>query len=85
VVQVIGSVFEIHANLFDNGFSLAGVMALHATDNNSTLETASIFYLGVILLAIELLVNLGAQAIVRHYKVPDVASGALAVPVDYAG
>jgi phosphate transport system permease protein len=82
VVQVIGSVYAIPGNLFGNGFSLAGVMALHATDNNTTLETASIFYLGVILLAIELFVNLGAQAIVRYYKLPDVASGAVALAAD---
>ncbi|MGD0982038.1 MAG: phosphate ABC transporter permease subunit PstC, partial [Solirubrobacteraceae bacterium] len=68
VIQVIGFVFQGHANLFDNGTTLAATLANDATSNNTTLETASIFYLGVILLAIELLVNLAAQAIVRHYR-----------------
>jgi phosphate transport system permease protein len=82
VVQVIGSVYEIHPNLFDNGNTLAAVIALHGLENNTTLETASIFYLGVILLVFELLVNLAAQAIVRYYRIPDIASGGAAVAVD---
>jgi phosphate transport system permease protein len=82
VAQVVGSVYQVHASLFDPGFTLAANMALHALDNNTSLETSSIFYLGVILLVIELIVNLAAQAIVRLYKLPDVASGAIAVAVD---
>lgn len=82
VVQVIGFVSQVHLNLFDNGQSLAALMANDATQNNTTLETASIFYLGVILLVIEILVNLLAQGIVRYYRLPDVTSGAAAVPVD---
>ena len=76
VLQVVGYVFQAHPNLFDNGVTLASVMANDATSNNTTLETASVFYLGVILLVIELLVNLGAQAIVRHYRLPSVTGGA---------
>jgi phosphate transport system permease protein len=82
VVQVIGMVYQIPLNQFANGATLASNMALHATDNNTPLETASIFYLGVILLVMELLVNLAAQAIVRYYRLPDVTSGAAAVAVD---
>jgi phosphate transport system permease protein len=82
VVQVIGSAYQISPNLFANGSTLASNMALHATDNNTVLETQSIFYLGVILLVMELIVNLLAQAIVRYYKLPDVTSGAAAVKVD---
>jgi phosphate transport system permease protein len=82
VVQVIGSVYQIHPNLFDNGNTLAAVIALHGLENNTTLETGSIFYLGVILLVFELFVNLAAQAIVRYYRIPDIASGAAAVAVD---
>jgi phosphate transport system permease protein len=74
-LQVIGFVFQAHPNLFDNGTTLAATMANDATSNNTTLETASVFYLGVILLAIELIVNLGAQAIVRRYRLPSVTSG----------
>jgi phosphate transport system permease protein len=75
VLQVIGFVFQAHANLFDNGSTLAATLANDATSNNTTLETASVFYLGVILLGIELLVNLAAQAIVRHYRLPSATGG----------
>jgi phosphate transport system permease protein len=78
VLQVVGFVFQAHGNLFDNGTTLAATLANDATSNNTALETASIFYLGVILLAIELLVNLAAQAIVRHYKLPSATGGAAA-------
>jgi phosphate transport system permease protein len=82
VVQVIGFVFQSPVNLFSNGNTLAAVMANNGTSNNTALETASIFYLGVILLVIELIVNLAAQAIVRYYRLPDVTSGGAAVAVD---
>jgi phosphate transport system permease protein len=83
-LQVIGYVFQSHANLFDNATTLAATMANTATQNNTTLETASVFYFGVILLAIELLVNLGAQAIVRHYRLPSVTGGPTQKPLDIA-
>jgi phosphate transport system permease protein len=79
VVQVIGTVYQVKPSLFDPGFTLAGNIALHGIENNTALETQSIFYCATILLVIELLVNLGAQAIVRHYRLPDVTSGG-AVP-----
>jgi phosphate transport system permease protein len=82
VIQVIGFVFQGHANLFDNGTTLAATLANDATSNNTTLETASIFYLGVILLGIELLVNLAAQAIVRHYRLPSTTGGPAPKTVD---
>jgi phosphate transport system permease protein len=75
VLQVIGFVFQAHANLFVNGSTLAATMANDGTQNNTTLETASVFYLGVILLVLELAVNLSAQAIVRHYRLPSVTGG----------
>jgi phosphate transport system permease protein len=75
VLQVIGFVFQAHVNLFDNASTLAATMANDGTANNTTLETASIFYLGVILLVLELGVNLSAQAIVRHYRLPSVSGG----------
>ena len=78
VVQVIGSVYQVPVSLFGNGQTLAGNIALHGIENNTALETASIFYCAAILLVIELLVNLGAQMIVRHYRLPDVTSGGAA-------
>lgn len=75
VVQVIGSVFQVTPSLFNNGNTLAANIALKGIENNTHLETASVFYLAAILLVIELVVNLLAQGIVRHYKLPDVTSG----------
>lgn len=75
VVQVIGNVFQVTPSLFNNGQTLAANIALTGTQNNTTLETASIFYCAAILLVIELLVNLAAQGIVRYYRLPDVTSG----------
>lgn len=69
-LQVVGSVFQISSNLFANGNTLGATIAIQAQADNSHLQTASIFYLAVILLGIELLVNLAAQAIVRHYRLP---------------
>ncbi len=81
VAQVIGAFFQIQVNLFDNGYSLASLMANQATENSTTLQTASIFYIGAILLALELIVNFAAQAIVRYYRLPSVTApiGAAAV------
>ncbi|HEX2703005.1 MAG TPA: phosphate ABC transporter permease subunit PstC [Solirubrobacteraceae bacterium] len=82
VLQVIGFISQAHPNLFDNGTTLAAMLAGDATSNNTTLETASIFYLGVILLGIELIVNLAAQAIVRHYRLPSATGGPAQKTVD---
>jgi phosphate transport system permease protein len=73
-LQVIGSVFQISSNLFAPGNTLGATIAIQANADNSKLQVASLFYLALVLLAIELLVNLAAQAIVRHYRVPS-ASG----------
>ena len=75
VVQVIGNVFQITPSLFNNGNTLAANIALKGIENNTHLETASIFYLAAVLLVIELLVNLAAQGIVRRYRLADVTSG----------
>jgi len=77
-LQVVGSVFHISPNLFDAGNTLGATIAIQALADNSKLQTQSIFYCAVVLLVIELLVNLGAQAIVRHYRLPDVTSGGAA-------
>ena len=51
-------------------------IALQAIAHNTQLETAiDLLPVRLILLVIELLVNLLAQAIVRHYQLPDVTSG----------
>jgi phosphate transport system permease protein len=65
VTQVIGGGVFIHWNLFDTGDTLASKIAATYQGSPTPLQTASLIYLGVILLAFSLLVNVTAQVIVR--------------------
>jgi phosphate transport system permease protein len=75
VLQVIGGGSQslIHENLFANGDTLASRIASQILDNVSKLQTPSVFYLALILLVIELIVNLAARWIVHHYRLPEQA------------
>jgi phosphate transport system permease protein len=75
VAQVIGAGNVIHASLFGNGDTLASRIALQFPGAVSKLHTSAMFYLGTILLVIELLANLGAQLIARRFDVRRMASG----------
>jgi phosphate transport system permease protein len=68
VTQVIGAGETIHASLFQTGDTLASRIAEKFAGATSNLEVSSLFYLGMILLAIELVVNVGAQLIARHFN-----------------
>lgn len=67
VTQVIGAGSEIKASLFETGDTLAGRIANQFPGAITELHKASLFYLGVILLAIGLVSNLGAQWIGRRF------------------
>jgi phosphate transport system permease protein len=71
VTQVIGTTAHLTANLFDTGDTLASRIAAQYQAAASNLQIASLFYLGVILLAISLVVNFGALLIVRRYEITD--------------
>jgi phosphate transport system permease protein len=66
VTQVIGGGVFIHWNLFSGGDTLASKIAASYQGSTTKLETASLIYLGAILLVFSLLVNLLAQWIVRR-------------------
>lgn len=67
VAQVIGGVNNlIGSNLFNGGNTLAGQLALDYQGAATDLETASLFYLALILLVFSLGVNVLAQVIVRR-------------------
>jgi phosphate transport system permease protein len=67
VTQVIGSVNnQISWNLFNGGNTLAAQIANEFQNATTNLDTASLFYLAVILLVFSLGVNLLAQFIVRR-------------------
>ncbi|HET9162572.1 MAG TPA: phosphate ABC transporter permease subunit PstC [Solirubrobacterales bacterium] len=67
VSQVVGAGSEIHASLFKTGDTLAARIASQFPGALTELHKASLFYLGVILLAIGLLSNLFAQWIGRRF------------------
>jgi phosphate transport system permease protein len=69
VTQVIGTTAHLTANLFDTGDTLASRIASQYQAAASNLQVASLFYLGVILLVISLIVNFGALLIVRRYDI----------------
>ena len=67
VAQVVGA-FDggVSWNLFNNGDTLAGKIALEFQSSGTNLETASLFYVALILLVFSLAVNVLAQVIVRR-------------------
>jgi len=69
VAQVVGNLNLIHPSLFAPGATLASRIALDFQFTVSKLHTASLFYLAVVLLAINLLASLGAQAIAARFDV----------------
>jgi phosphate transport system permease protein len=66
VTQVIGGGVFIHWNLFGGGDTLASKIAASYQGSTTNLQTASLVYLGLILLVFSLLANLSAQWIVRR-------------------
>jgi phosphate transport system permease protein len=69
VTQVIGAGNFIHASLFQTGDTLASRIADQYQGATTNLQIGSLFYLGLILLAIELVANVAAQLIGRRFDV----------------
>ena len=69
VASVIGAGNVIHGNLFNTGNTLAARVALEITYVTSNLQTAALFYLALILLAIGVFTNLVARAISTRFDV----------------
>lgn len=69
VTQVIGTTAHLTANLFDTGDTLASRIAAQYQAAASNLQVSSLFYLGLILLVISLIVNFAALLIVRRYDI----------------
>ena len=68
VAQVIGAGTEIHTSLFRTGDTLAARIANQFPGAITQMHQASLYYLGVILLVIGLLANLGAEFIGRRFS-----------------
>ncbi len=73
VTQVIGAANVIHGNWFETGDTLASRIADQFFGATTKLQFASLFYLGMILLVIELLANITAQWISYRFDVNRVA------------
>jgi phosphate transport system permease protein len=68
-LQVIGGGNFVHVNLFETGSTLASRIAEEGLGAPFKLQHASLFYLGVILLAFGLLANLAARSIMKRFDV----------------
>ena len=68
VTQLMGAGSLLSANLFNTGDSLASRMAEQVTNPQNNQQLAALFYCAVVLLGMELVVNLGAQLIVRRFE-----------------
>jgi phosphate transport system permease protein len=85
VTQVIGDGYQgspvsIAASLFPNADTIGSRIAELANDDYNRLLVPSLFYLATILLVIELAINLIAQLIVRHYRLPSSTDRRSATP-----
>lgn len=69
VTTVIGDTATIHTSIFDNADTIGSRIASEVINTTSPLWQSGIFYLAAILLVIELIINLAAQLIVRHYSI----------------
>lgn len=69
VSLVIGDVTAAHISLFEPGESLAGRIANQFPGANTSTYVAALFYAGLILLVIGLLVSLAARAIAGRFDV----------------
>jgi phosphate transport system permease protein len=66
VTQVIGGGVGIHWNLFSTGDTLGSKVAESYQGASTNLQSASLIYLGLILLVLSLVANIAAQVIVRR-------------------
>jgi len=69
VTQVIGGASSFSWNLFSTGDTIASRIASQYQGIPSNLGRSSLVYLAVILLVIAIVVNIGAQLIVRRFEV----------------
>ncbi len=67
VTQVIGNITVAHHNLFAGGATLASLLANQFLTSLSALNTASMFYLALILLVMGLATNLLARYVSHHF------------------
>jgi phosphate transport system permease protein len=68
VTQVCGNIIPLHLSLFKGGNTLASEIAANFSGAGTPIETSSLLYLGLILLVITFITNIGAQRIVHRFE-----------------
>jgi phosphate transport system permease protein len=68
VTQVVGGLNHVPSSLFGTGDTLASRIASEYQGADTNLHVSALFYLGAILLVFSLIVNFGAQLIVRRFE-----------------
>lgn len=70
VTMVIGNRPEIAASLFAPGYSLASVIANEFTEATTPLYISALFEIGLVLLGVTILVNIGALLLIKAFDTP---------------
>jgi phosphate transport system permease protein len=68
VTMVIGNTAQIRASLLDAGYSIPAVIANEFAEAAGDLHPGALLYLGLILFALTLVVNIGAVLLVQLFK-----------------
>jgi phosphate transport system permease protein len=68
VTMVIGNTMQISTSLFATGYTLPSVIANEFTEANGTLYLGSLFYLGVVLVLITIVVNVLARLLIWRFS-----------------
>ncbi|HZT21474.1 MAG TPA: phosphate ABC transporter permease subunit PstC [Verrucomicrobiae bacterium] len=72
VTMVIGNTPQIVASLFAPGYTLASVIANEFTEATGRVYLSALFELGLVLLGVTVLVNIGAQLLLKTFAGPTV-------------
>jgi phosphate transport system permease protein len=68
VTMVIGNTMQISASLFATGYTLPSVIANEFTEANGNVYLGSLFYLGVLLVLITIVVNVLARLLIWRFS-----------------
>jgi phosphate transport system permease protein len=68
VTMVIGNTMQISASLFASGYTLPSVIANEFTEATGNLYLGSLFYLGVVLVLITIVVNILARLLIWRFS-----------------
>jgi phosphate transport system permease protein len=68
VTQVIGNFIPLHVGVFNPGDTIASRVANQYQGAITNLQISSLIYLALVLLAIEFLVNVAAQRVVKRFE-----------------